>query len=117
MLKYARVVNSSGLCEVGLGDDKEFYESLGMTLQDVEQAWNEHWYLADKVPSRPRDVEIRKEIRELQEWLSAHDYIGTKIATGRASIEEYADIISQMKEKAERINVLKEELKTLPETI
>ena len=41
---------------------------------------------------------------DLEAWLSAHDYIGVKIATGRATIDDYADEIALMTEKAERIN-------------
>lgn len=60
-------------------------------------------------PPKPTEEELRKqalqsEKAELEAWLSAHDYIGVKIATGRASIEEYADEIALMTEKAERIN-------------
>ena len=40
----------------------------------------------------------------MEAWLKGHDYIGTKIATKRASIEEYADEIAMMTAKAERIN-------------
>ena len=50
---------------------------------------------------------------ELEAWLSAHDYIGVKIATGRATIEEYADEIALMTEKAERINEINVILETL----
>ena len=41
---------------------------------------------------------------ELEAWLSAHDYIGVKIATGRATTDDYADEIALMTEKAARIN-------------
>lgn len=41
---------------------------------------------------------------ELEAWLKDHDYIGVKIATGRAIIDDYADEIALMNEKAERIN-------------
>lgn len=41
---------------------------------------------------------------QLEIWLKEHDYIGTKIATGRATVEEYATEIAEMTEKAERIN-------------
>ena len=40
----------------------------------------------------------------MEAWLSAHDYIGVKIATGRATVEEYATEIAEMTEKANRIN-------------
>ena len=48
---------------------------------------------------------------ELEQWLRNHDYVGTKIATKRATVEEYADIISLMNEKANRINEINEELR------
>lgn len=41
---------------------------------------------------------------DIEAWLSDHDYIGIKIATGRATVEEYADEIEEMKKKADRIN-------------
>ena len=47
---------------------------------------------------------LQKEKAELEAWLKAHDYIGVKIATGRATIDDYADEIAMMNEKAERIN-------------
>lgn len=60
-------------------------------------------------PPKPTEEELRKqalqsEKAELEAWLKGHDYIGVKIATGRATIEEYADEIALMMEKAERIN-------------
>lgn len=47
---------------------------------------------------------LQTEKAELEAWLSAHDYIGVKIATGRATIDDYATEIAEMTEKAERIN-------------
>lgn len=60
-------------------------------------------------PPKPTEEELRRqalqtEKAELEAWLSAHDYIGVKIATGRATIDDYADEIALMNEKAERIN-------------
>lgn len=49
------------------------------------------------------------ELAEKEKWLRDHDYIGVKIATGRATAEEYADVIAQMTEYAARV----EELRTL----
>lgn len=68
----------------------------------------------DKVVAIPEPSEkelLEREKADLEAWLSAHDYIGTKIATGRATIEEYADIIAEMTEKANRINEIDELLK------
>ena len=67
-------------------------------------------------PPKPTEEELRRqalqtEKAELEAWLSAHDYIGVKIATGRASIDDYADEIALMTEKAERINEIDSLLK------
>ena len=60
-------------------------------------------------PPKPTQEELRKqtlqtEKAQLETWLKEHDYIGTKIATGRATVEEYATEIAEMTEKADRIN-------------
>ena len=60
-------------------------------------------------PPKPTEEELRRqalqtEKTELEAWLKAHDYIGVKIATGRATIDDYADEIALMTEKADRIN-------------
>ena len=60
-------------------------------------------------PPKPTEEELRRqalqtEKAELEAWLSAHDYIGVKIATGRATIDDYTDEIALMTEKADRIN-------------
>lgn len=49
-------------------------------------------------------VELQREKARLENWLTAHDYIGTKIATGRSTIEDYAEEIAEMRVKADRIN-------------
>lgn len=60
-------------------------------------------------PPKPTEEELRRqalqaEKADLESWLKAHDYIGTKIATGRATVEEYATEIAEMRVKANRIN-------------
>ena len=60
-------------------------------------------------PPKPTEEELRRqalqsEKAELEAWLKAHDYIGVKIATGRATVDDYVDEIALMTEKAERIN-------------
>ena len=60
-------------------------------------------------PPKPTEEELRRqalqsEKAELEAWLKGHDYIGVKIATKRATVEEYANEIAEMTEKANRIN-------------
>lgn len=57
MKKYAKVTNEETKeCSVGLGTNDEFYKSIGMTLQDVEQAYNGCWYLKGYVPVKQEEI-------------------------------------------------------------
>ena len=56
---------------------------------------------------------LLQEKAQLETWLKEHDYIGTKIATGRATVEDYATEIKEMTEKAERINEIDRLLESL----
>ena len=69
-------------------------------------------------PPKPTEEKLRRqalvgEKAQLESWLKAHDYIGTKIATGRATVEEYASEIALMTEKANRINEIDRELSSI----
>lgn len=69
-------------------------------------------------PPKPTEEELKRqalveEKTQLETWLKEHDYIGTKIATGRATVEEYATEIEEMKEKAEKINEIDRLLESL----
>lgn len=50
--------------------------------------------------------QIEAEIRALDQLMKANDYIGTKIAMGRATKEEYAKEIAESEKMAERKNEL-----------
>lgn len=50
---------------------------------------------------------------ELKAELESMDYIGVKIATGRATVDEYADKIERMKTLATRINDIDSQLEAL----
>lgn len=63
MKKFAKIENEeTKFCSVGLGTDTEFYHSIGMTEQEVEQAWNGSWYLKGYAPEKPveeKEAEVR----------------------------------------------------------
>ena len=65
MLKYAKITNEeTKQCEVGLGTNSEFYESLGMEEMEVEQAYNGSWYLEGYAPEQPEPTYIEKRLAE-----------------------------------------------------
>lgn len=111
MLKYAIVIDeTTKKCDVALGTDAAYYESQGMTLQDVAQDWRGQWYLAGHAPEKPAAVKAQEEIAELKEKLAKTDYAVIKIAEGAGTSEEYADIIAQRAQWRIRINELEAEL-------
>ena len=107
MEKYAIVVNEeTKQCDVGLGTDEEYYKSEGMTLQEVEQAYDGGWYLKGYAPEKPQSLINKERIKELKKNLSKTDYITAKIAEGAATKEEYADVIAQRQAWRDEINEL-----------
>ena len=53
MLKYAKIINEeTKACEVGLGTNSAFYQSIGMTEMDVEQAYDDNWYVVGYAPQK-----------------------------------------------------------------
>lgn len=67
MKMYAKIINEeTKQVEVGEGTNIEFYRSIGMTEQEVEQAWNDSWYLKGYAPKKP--VEQKKtEVRAIRD--------------------------------------------------
>ena len=63
MKKYARIVNEeTKACEVGTGTNTAFYQSIGMSEMEVEQAYDGSWYLKGYAPQKPieqREAEVR----------------------------------------------------------
>ena len=62
-----------------------------------------------------QEIEDRKNflasvILDREAKLKEHDYVSAKIADGRASADEYADVIAQKTAWAEEINQAKEEI-------
>ncbi len=107
MEKYAIVVNEeTKQCDVGRGTDEEYYKSEGMTLQEVEQAYDGGWYLKGYAPEKPQSLINKERIKELKKNLSKTDYITAKIAEGAATKEEYADVIAQRQAWRDEINEL-----------
>lgn len=107
MKMYAKITDEeTKSCSVGTGTNTAFYKSIGMTEQEVEQAWDGAWYIAGYAPEKPEIVKAEEEIAELKKALAGTDYAIIKIAEGVATAEEYADVITQRAQWRERINEL-----------
>jgi hypothetical protein len=65
MIKYVEIINKeSGLVDIALGDDTEYYKSIGFEELDVQQSdINGNWYLSEKCPMKT-DEEKEQEEKE-----------------------------------------------------
>ncbi len=107
MLKWAKVIDEeTKQCEVGLGDDASYYLQHHMHKMDVEQACNGSWFLKGYAPSRKLPSWVENRINELKELLKEYDYIGVKIATGCATIDDYKNEIALCEEYRKEIREL-----------
>lgn len=83
MKKYAKVINEeTKACEVGLGTNSAFYQSVGMVEMEVEQSFDGSWYLQGFAPEKPAKETAQEKIEELKAELQAElaksDYIDNK---------------------------------------
>lgn len=115
MKMYARIIdNETKQCEVGDGTNTTFYASIGMTEQEVEQAYDGAWYLQGYAPQKSQEVINQERIAELKQLLSNTDYCILKIeeavdeAEKQDLREKYADTIRARREARIEINKLKE---------
>lgn len=97
-IKYAKIINEeTKLCEVGIGSNSEFYQSIGMIPMDVEPAYNGGWYVSGYAPEKPDYIIKQERIDELKSLLASADYWGQKYIDGEYTAEEWEE------KKAERI--------------
>lgn len=113
MLKYAKIVNEeTKQCDVGIGTDIEFYESIGMTEMDVEQAWDGSWYLTGYAPEKPAPTKEEVAQTRRQLYIEHKDPITCQIQALKDE-EQTEEIIAEIEalkvERAEIVAKIKEE--------
>lgn len=114
MIKFAKVINvETGLCEVGLGTNIEFYKSIGMVQLDVQQSdIDSKWYLSQKCPMKSDDEkEIEEQQRIAMLSLTAADVErGIYKATGK-DFDDVVALVTELQPEGLDIKALKIELK------
>lgn len=57
MEKYAKIIDEQTKeVQIGVGVNDEYYKEIGMTLMDVEQAYNGNWYVKGYAPIEPEPL-------------------------------------------------------------
>lgn len=75
MIKYAKIINEeTKSCEVGLGTNLSFYQSIGMTEQEVEQSYDGSWYLKGYAPQKPIEISAIEIRSKRDQLLTASDW-------------------------------------------
>lgn len=113
MKKYAKIINEkTKLCEVGVGTNSAFYQSIGMTEMEVEQAYDGAWYLSGYAPEKPEPTiaEQNEAIRATREHLYIqtsdklrNDYLEA-VARGAENAEELKTAWLESKDKIREEN-------------
>ena len=110
MKKYAKIINEeTKACEVGLGTNSAFYQSIGMTEMEVELGYDGSWYLVGYVPVKPEPT--KKEQQKAREEAYKADVdpitchiqrLGDEEQTPEV-IAEIASLVEERKAKVEEI--------------
>jgi hypothetical protein len=69
MKKYAKIIdNKTKEVQIGVGCPDEYYIEIGMTLMDVEQAYNSAWYVLGYAPAKPEPTEdeMKESVRRIR---------------------------------------------------
>ena len=93
MIKYAIIIDEkTGLCDVGLGDDINYYQSIGMTEQDVDQSDIDfNWYLSKKCPRKSKEQKIKEREEEFNKefFLTSLGYIRRKVTMKTGEVKDF----------------------------
>ena len=114
MIKYAKVINNeTGLCEVGLSTNKQFYRSIGMKELDVQQSdIDGNWYLAYMCPMKTdeqKSLEEKERIAKL--FLTGADVERGIYQAKGMDFEDIVALVTQIQPAGLDIKALKIELK------
>lgn len=97
MKKYAKIIDeATKRVQVGVGCPDEYYIEIGMTLMDVEQAYNGLWYVKGYAPEYKPTQSEQKENRAFA-YQQEVDPITSHIQRLR-DMEQTEEIIAEIKQ-------------------
>ena len=107
---YAKIVNEeTKQCDVGTGTNTAFYQSIGMTPMEVEQAYDGQWYLKGYAPEKPEPTKEEQQKARQEAYKAEVDPItchiqrlGDEEQTPEV-IAEIASLVEERKAKVEEI--------------
>ena len=110
MITYAQIVDKqTKLVVVGTGTDNAYYQSIGMTQMDVEQAYNGAWYVKGYAPAK-QEPTIKEQVASLERTYGMTRWQREGILAEGSLYSEYT------KAKAQEIEDLAKQLRATEET-
>ena len=110
MITYAQIVDKqTKLVVVGTGTDSAYYQSIGMTPMDVEQAYNGAWYVKGYAPAKPEPT-LEEQVASLEQTYGMTRWQREGILAEGSLYSEYT------KAKAQEIEDLAKQLRATEET-
>ncbi|MDD4556207.1 MAG: DUF4376 domain-containing protein [Alphaproteobacteria bacterium] len=65
---YAKIIDEkTKQVSVGIGTNSAFYQSIGMTEMEVEQAYNGSWYVQGYAPKKPLELVKAEKLAEIKQ--------------------------------------------------
>ena len=114
MIKYAKIINQeTGLCEVGLGTNIDFYQSIGMSELDVQQSdIDDGWYLASMCTMKTDEQKEQEEKERIGNlYLTGADVERGIYKAKGMDFEDIVAYVTQLQPEGLDIKALKIELK------
>ena len=109
MKKYAKIVNEeTKVCDVGTGTNTAFYQSIGMTEMEVEQAYNGEWYLKGYAPAKPEPT-IEERVAKMEAETGLTRVMREMVLAENSGASDY------VKAKANEIEELAKQLRATEE--
>lgn len=115
MKKYAKVIDENTKeVQVGVGCPDEYYIKIGMTLMDVEQAYNGNWYVLGYTPIKPKPLPPTKEEQEQNRAFAYQQEVDTitshiqRLRDEEQTPEIEAEIQALIEERALKVEEIKQ---------
>ena len=111
MKMYAKVINNeTKQCEVGDGTNSAFYQSIGMTEMEVEEAYDGSWYLAGYAPVKPEPTKEEQQKAREEAYIAEVDPITCHINRLKDE-EQTAEVIAEIAQLVEERKAKVEDIK------
>ena len=114
MIKYVEIINEeTGLVNVGLGDNTEFYIEQGMIELDVQKSDVDGlWYLSEKCPMKSDEQKEQEEKERIAKlYLTGADVERGIYQAKGMDFDDIVALVTQMQPQGLDIKALKIELK------